>query len=59
MCCQKMQINGITRDGGWAEYMVASDNALALVPDDIDPAECAPLMCAGVTVFNSMRHSNA
>ncbi|TPX36575.1 hypothetical protein SmJEL517_g01274 [Synchytrium microbalum] len=54
--CEKGSINGITRDGGWAEYMVATDNALALVPEGLDSAEAAPLMCAGVTTFNSMRN---
>jgi D-arabinose 1-dehydrogenase-like Zn-dependent alcohol dehydrogenase len=40
-------ITGITRDGGYAEYVIARCEALALVPEDVDPAEVAPLMCAG------------
>ncbi len=52
-------ITGITHDGGYAEYMIARTEALALVPDELSPAEAAPLMCAGVTTFNCLRHSGA
>jgi D-arabinose 1-dehydrogenase-like Zn-dependent alcohol dehydrogenase len=52
-------ITGITYDGGYAEYMVARSEALALLPDDLSPVEAAPLMCAGVTTFNSLRNSGA
>jgi D-arabinose 1-dehydrogenase-like Zn-dependent alcohol dehydrogenase len=58
--CQAFtEITGITYDGGYAEYMVARAEALALVPDELSPAEAAPLMCAGVTTFNCLRHSGA
>ena len=52
-------ITGITYDGGYAEYMVARAEALALVPTELSPAEAAPLMCAGVTTFNCLRNSGA
>lgn len=45
-------------DGGYAEYMVANQESLAIIPEDLDAAEAAPLLCAGVTTFNSLRNMN-
>ncbi|KAF1983161.1 GroES-like protein [Aulographum hederae CBS 113979] len=56
--CDNRTINGVTRNGGYAEYCVLRSEAAAAVPKDVDPAEYAPLLCAGVTVFNSIRHMN-
>src|SRR6185369_6224760 len=50
---------GLTRDGGYAEYMIASASALARVPDELSAVEAAPLMCAGITTFNALRNSGA
>ncbi|HMD31472.1 MAG TPA: alcohol dehydrogenase catalytic domain-containing protein, partial [Candidatus Acidoferrales bacterium] len=58
-CLTSMQITGLTRDGGYAEYLVAPASALALIPDGLTPVEAAPLMCAGVTTFNCLRHCGA
>jgi len=57
--CQNQAITGITRDGGYAQYMLARHEALALVPAGMDAAEGGPLMCAGVTTFNALRNSGA
>jgi D-arabinose 1-dehydrogenase-like Zn-dependent alcohol dehydrogenase len=57
--CANEKICGITFDGGYQEYMVAPVEALAQMPESLDAAEAAPLMCAGVTTFNSLRHSGA
>lgn len=57
--CQNLQITGISFDGGYAEYMVAPEAALALVPQDLSPVEAAPLMCAGITTYNALRNSHA
>jgi D-arabinose 1-dehydrogenase-like Zn-dependent alcohol dehydrogenase len=57
--CQNAQVTGISYDGGYAEYMVAPQEALALVPDQLKAAEGAPLLCAGITTFNALRHSVA
>ncbi len=58
--CQTFtSITGITYDGGYAEYMIARSEALAMVPDELGPADAAPLMCAGVTTFNCLRNSGA
>ncbi|KAJ3310955.1 hypothetical protein HDU76_003238, partial [Blyttiomyces sp. JEL0837] len=57
-CRQGFIINGITRDGGYAEYLVARYEALAIVPGEVDAAELAPMMCAGLTCFNAIRNMN-
>ena len=53
------QVPGITYDGGYADYMIAPTEALALIPEDLSAVEAGPLMCAGITTFNSLRHSGA
>ena len=57
--CENQQISGISFDGGYADYVIAPANALAFVPDDLSDVEAAPLLCAGITTFNSLRHSGA
>lgn len=52
-------ITGVTSDGGYAEYVVARAEALAMMPEDLSPVEAAPLMCAGVTTYNALRNSGA
>jgi D-arabinose 1-dehydrogenase-like Zn-dependent alcohol dehydrogenase len=59
MTCSKMQTPGISYDGGYAEYMVAPIEALALIPETLSPLEVGPLMCAGITTFNALRRSGA
>jgi len=55
--CVNAQIPGISYDGGYAEYMLAPFEALAAIPDGLDAAEAAPLLCAGITTFNALRNS--
>jgi D-arabinose 1-dehydrogenase-like Zn-dependent alcohol dehydrogenase len=57
--CRNLRIPGISYDGGYAEAMVAPVDALAAIPDELSDAEAAPLLCAGVTTFNALRHSGA
>jgi D-arabinose 1-dehydrogenase-like Zn-dependent alcohol dehydrogenase len=57
--CKYAQITGFTYDGGYADFMIASSRALALIPDQLSAPEAAPLMCAGVTTFNALRNSGA
>jgi D-arabinose 1-dehydrogenase-like Zn-dependent alcohol dehydrogenase len=57
--CQNQKISGISYDGGYADYVIAPANALAVIPDDLADVDAAPLMCAGVTTYNSLRHSGA
>lgn len=53
--CENEQINGVTRNGGYGEYVYLRTEATVSIPTDVDPAVFAPLLCAGVTVFNSLR----
>ncbi len=53
------QVPGIAYDGGYAEYMIAPAGAVALIPEGLSAVDVGPLMCAGVTTFNSLRNSGA
>jgi D-arabinose 1-dehydrogenase-like Zn-dependent alcohol dehydrogenase len=57
--CQNEKITGISFDGGYGEYTVVPAEAVAAMPDSLPAEEAAPLLCAGITVFNSMRNSGA
>ncbi|MGA8385683.1 MAG: alcohol dehydrogenase, partial [Candidatus Cybelea sp.] len=57
--CRNLQIPGMAYDGGYAQHVVAPAVALARIPDELTAAEAAPLMCAGITTFNALRHSEA
>jgi D-arabinose 1-dehydrogenase-like Zn-dependent alcohol dehydrogenase len=57
--CRNLQVPGISYDGGYQEYMLAPAEALVPVPDSLGDAEAAPLLCAGITTFNALRHSGA
>lgn len=57
--CNWGQVTGITYDGGYADYMLAHSSALALLPQELSAVEAGPLVCAGVTTFNSLRNSGA
>lgn len=56
--CENGKVTGIHFDGGYAEYLAAPESALANIPDSLDSAEAAPLLCAGITTFNALRNSN-
>jgi D-arabinose 1-dehydrogenase-like Zn-dependent alcohol dehydrogenase len=57
--CRNVKIPGISYDGGYQQYMVAPVEALAAIPESLSAIEAAPLLCAGITTFNSLRHSGA
>jgi len=57
--CEQRQVPGISYDGGYAQYMVAPVEALARIPEDLSDVDAAPLLCAGITTFNALRHSGA
>lgn len=59
MGCRYFQVTGFQEDGGYAQYMIAKSEAVAAIPDALSPVEAAPILCAGVTTFNSLRHSDA
>jgi len=57
--CKNMKIAGISYDGGYQQYMVAPEEALVAIPDSLSDVEAAPLLCAGITTYNALRHSGA
>src|ERR1700689_3476482 len=57
--CVNIKVPGISYDGGYQQYMVAPANALVAMPDGLGDVEAAPLLCAGITVYNALRHSGA
>ena len=57
--CRNLKVPGISYDGGYQQYMVAPVEALVAMPDTLGDAEAAPLLCAGITTFNALRHSGA
>jgi D-arabinose 1-dehydrogenase-like Zn-dependent alcohol dehydrogenase len=57
--CRNLQVPGISYDGGYEQYMVAPIEALVSIPDGLGDLEAAPLMCAGITTYNALRHCGA
>ena len=57
--CQNLKIAGVHYDGGYQQYMLAPAEALAAIPDTLNAVDAAPLLCAGITTFNALRHSGA
>jgi D-arabinose 1-dehydrogenase-like Zn-dependent alcohol dehydrogenase len=58
-CETSTDVTGVTRDGGYAEYLVTPSSSLAIVPKELSAEEAGPLMCAGVTTYNCLRNSGA
>jgi D-arabinose 1-dehydrogenase-like Zn-dependent alcohol dehydrogenase len=57
--CRNLRVPGISYDGGYQQYMIAPQEALVAVPASLSDAEAAPLLCAGITTYNALRHSGA
>lgn len=57
--CSNLKVAGISYDGGYQEFMLAPVDALAAMPESLNAAEAAPLLCAGVTTFNALRRNGA
>jgi D-arabinose 1-dehydrogenase-like Zn-dependent alcohol dehydrogenase len=57
--CRNLKIPGISYDGGYQQYMVAPVEALVAIPESLSDVDAAPLLCAGITTFNALRHSGA
>jgi len=57
--CRNMKVPGISYDGGYQQYMIAPAESLVPIPDTLSDTEAAPLLCAGVTMFDALRHSGA
>ena len=57
--CRNQKIAGISYDGGYQQYMLAPVEALTSIPEGLSDVEAAPLLCAGITTYNALRHSGA
>jgi D-arabinose 1-dehydrogenase-like Zn-dependent alcohol dehydrogenase len=57
--CRNLKTPGISYDGGYQQYMVVPVQALVAIPESLKDTEAAPLLCAGITTFNALRHSGA
>jgi D-arabinose 1-dehydrogenase-like Zn-dependent alcohol dehydrogenase len=57
--CRNVKICGISYDGGYQQYMVAPVEALVMIPESLSDTDAAPLLCAGITTYNALRHSGA
>ena len=57
--CQNLKVPGISYDGGYQQYMIAPADAVTAIPDGLNDVEAAPLLCAGITTYNALRHSGA
>jgi D-arabinose 1-dehydrogenase-like Zn-dependent alcohol dehydrogenase len=57
--CQNLKVAGISYDGGYQQYMVAPEEAVTAIPEGLSDVEAAPLLCAGITAYNALRHSGA
>jgi D-arabinose 1-dehydrogenase-like Zn-dependent alcohol dehydrogenase len=57
--CRNAKITGVSYDGGYQQYMVAPAEALVPIPEGLSDVEAAPLLDAGITTYNALRHSGA
>jgi propanol-preferring alcohol dehydrogenase len=57
--CAKQRNSGYSVDGGFAQYAIASAAYTGRLPDDVDFAQIAPILCAGVTTFKAIRETQA
>ena len=57
--CRNAKVCGISYDGGYEQYMVAPAEAVVAIPETLSDADAAPLLCAGITTYNALRHSGA
>jgi D-arabinose 1-dehydrogenase-like Zn-dependent alcohol dehydrogenase len=57
--CEKALVTGISYDGGYADYVVVQEEAVARIPGGLDAVAAGPLLCAGITTYNALRNSGA
>jgi propanol-preferring alcohol dehydrogenase len=56
--CPNNEVTGITRQGGYAEYMKAPSHFVTKIPDKLELSYAAPLFCAGITVYAAIVRLN-
>jgi propanol-preferring alcohol dehydrogenase len=57
--CAQAQFGGYTKNGGFAEYIVANPNYVAHIPAGLAPTAAAPLICAGITSYKGLKETQA
>ena len=57
--CAKAEFGGYTKNGGFAEYIVADPNYVAQIPAGLSAREAAPLICAGITTYKGIKETHA
>jgi D-arabinose 1-dehydrogenase-like Zn-dependent alcohol dehydrogenase len=57
--CVEVRYPGISYDGGYADYVIVPQEAVVRIPESLSAVEAGPLMCAGITTYNSLRNSGA
>jgi alcohol dehydrogenase, propanol-preferring len=57
--CGEAQFGGYTKNGGFAEFILADPNYVAHVPAGLKPIEAAPLICAGITTYKGIKETGA
>jgi alcohol dehydrogenase, propanol-preferring len=57
--CPEAQFGGYTKNGGFAEYLLADPNYVAYIPAGLAPLDAAPLICAGITTYKGIKETGA
>ena len=55
--CDAPVYTGYSRNGGYAEYMTARGDFAVPIPDELEDMQAAPLLCAGIIGFRSLRRA--
>ena len=53
--CPNQRNSGYSVDGSFGQYMVVDSRYCPIIPDGVDPAGAAPVLCAGVTVYKGLK----
>jgi propanol-preferring alcohol dehydrogenase len=57
--CPQAEFGGYSKNGGFAEYILADPNYVAHVPARLSASEAAPIICAGVTTYKGLKETGA
>jgi len=57
--CAKAEFGGYTKNGGFAEYIIADPNYVAHIPAGLEARQAAPLICAGITTYKGLKETEA
>ena len=57
--CGEAEFGGYTKNGGFAEYILADPNYVARIPKGLSAIEAAPIICAGITTYKGIKETGA